>query len=75
MFEYASPALPAGHVRILGVQSMLDPWTGEARVAVLFESTVASGCVVMLTEERCAELGLQRALRDGLPIPMPSWRG
>ena len=74
MFDHARPALPAGHVRILSVQSMLDPWTGEARVAVLFEGRVEGGCVVMLTEERCAELRLREALRSGAPVSVPKWR-
>ena len=67
------PRLPDGHVQIVSVQSMLDPWTGTQQVAVHYEGP-EGGCVVMLTEERCVELGLRRAARDGRPIPTPRWR-
>ena len=59
---------------MVSVQSMLDPWTGEVQVAVLYEGA-DGGCLVMMTEERCAELGLRKALRSGEPIPKPKWRG
>ncbi|WP_458097367.1 hypothetical protein [Roseomonas sp. WA12] len=65
--------LSHGQVKIISVQSMLDPWTGEQQVAVLYED-VEGGCVVMLSEERCEELDLRRAAREGRAIPTPRWR-
>jgi hypothetical protein len=73
MFERPRPPVPAGHVRIVSVQSMLDPWTGEVQVAVLYEGPDES-CVVMMTEERCAELQMRKAARDCSVIPRPHWR-
>jgi hypothetical protein len=73
MIEIVRPPLPAGYVRILSVKDMKDPWTGEQKVAVLYEE-VSRSCLVMMTKERCAELRLRKVASEGWMIPKPHWR-
>ncbi len=66
------PEVPANHVRIVNVQAMLDPWTGVRLVAVTYSGLNTEG-VIVLPEQRCDELGLRKAVRDGVPIAIPIW--
>ncbi len=67
------PQITAGHVRIVSVQSMLNPWSSGEQVAVAYDGPGIEAYIV-LSEQRCGELRLREAARDGTQIPTPIWR-
>jgi hypothetical protein len=64
-------APPDGFVRILGVQRMLDPASGEATALVEYE-TAGGNKQVHMTPLRAWDLNLIAACREGLLVPVPT---
>lgn len=59
-----------GRIRVLAIQEMFDPRLGR-RVAVVQYEAARGPQTVTMSVERCAELGLFQAAREGREADFP----
>ncbi|WP_458093854.1 hypothetical protein [Roseomonas sp. WA12] len=62
--------LPPGRIRVIATQEVFDPSAGR-RVAVVHYESAAGPRMVTMSVERCAELGLFQAAREGREAYLP----
>jgi hypothetical protein len=62
--------LPPGRIRVIAIQEVFDPLAGR-RLAIMHYESAAGPRMVTMSVERCAELGLFQAAREGKEANFP----